>query len=305
MPTLINLDNCRIEKIIHQIVIGDKYIYKILTNHNKKYAIHHNFKYRLWKKDDITLENFPYTYKWIIKAQNLNLFSTAVDFMKYEIMFHHGGCYFDAGFELNMKKSINDILENLSRNGKKIAVCHEFQYTPQFIRNTGMLSCGWFISTKNHPAFLELIKNDNLQKRSWYEPPNKNFGPHYFGKIILNYFDDLLFEKTLYFYPYWFWDKPSRNVHKGIIHNISDKKRDIRYVGPLETNYQLKNSYVYLELPTNSYIDCFSVHHGIFNHSWHKWSIKHMKALLHQKYETGPYYITGDKHNNQRSIKDL
>ena len=104
--------------------------------------------------------------------------------MKFEVMYHHGGFYFDAGFELNLEKSINDILEKSCRNGKKIVVCHEHQLKPKIIHDVGVLSCGWFMSTKNHPAFLELIKSENLQKRSWWDHPNISFGPYYFGNVI-------------------------------------------------------------------------------------------------------------------------
>ena len=82
-----------IPRCIHQIWVGpnpvpeksDTFIRDLKRLHSPR------FEYRLWTDADVTPENFS-NYNWIMKT---SCYAQKADIMRYEILYNHGGVYFD------------------------------------------------------------------------------------------------------------------------------------------------------------------------------------------------------------------
>ena len=106
--TIETFNNRTIPKSIHQIWIGDKSInnfpHKLQYMSSFKNILDKSWEYRLWTNKDITIQNFPLTYHSIQKIKNKNKdkikYASIADLMRYEIIYHHGGFYFDTNIEL-------------------------------------------------------------------------------------------------------------------------------------------------------------------------------------------------------------
>jgi len=171
--------NYKIPKIIQQIWVGpddiDIFFHKKLYMSSYKNILDNSWKYRLWGNDDITRENFPITYDYIqqcisIKQSlNINPWSSVADLMKFEIIYHHGGFYFDTNIELTGK------LDHLVNND--IVLCNETANIDKY------MSCGFFASVPKSKYLKSLLSKKNLDGIDFSSiDANKETGPWFFRK---------------------------------------------------------------------------------------------------------------------------
>lgn len=94
-----------IPRIIHQIYLSDVPV-SDLQNKLRATILEKNpgFKYKLWKWSDLSLQNFPKTFKMIqlIKAydehSDYNFKASIAGIMRIEILYRFGGIYLDMKF---------------------------------------------------------------------------------------------------------------------------------------------------------------------------------------------------------------
>lgn len=195
----------KIPKTIHQIWVGpnkiEKYFHKKLYMSSFKNILDKSWKYRLWGNNDITKKNFPLTYEYIQKCipikqkLKLNPWSTVADLMKFEIIYHHGGFYFDTNIELVNK------LDHLT--DKEIVVCNESSEIDKY------MSCGFFGSVPKSKYLKSLLSKKNLDNIN-FSSPNANIetGPYFFRKSFPNiYPKNVTILPTYMIYPVFYDDK--------------------------------------------------------------------------------------------------
>ena len=172
----------KIPKTIHQIWVGpnkiDKYFHKKLYMSSFKNILDKSWKYRLWGNDDITKKNFPLTYDYIQKCISIkqklkiNQWSTVADLMKFEIIYHHGGFYFNTNIELVNK------LDHLT--DKEIVVCHE-----ENDEIDKYISCGFFGSVPKSKYLKSLLSKKNLDNINFSSSDaHIETGPYFFKKAF-------------------------------------------------------------------------------------------------------------------------
>jgi mannosyltransferase OCH1-like enzyme len=171
-----------IPKLIHQIWVGPNPIPSKSTVFIEGIRkLHPEFTYRLWTNEDITPENFV-NYAFIVRAKS---YAQKADIMRYEILYRHGGVYFDIDFEVF--KNITPLLNN------DLVVCNEDANIDKYMTNA-------FICASKENA--ELLKCIQLIKTIDFSSNyiSKASGPWFFRKCI-NLTDKVSVLPTSYVYP--------------------------------------------------------------------------------------------------------
>ena len=135
------------------------------------------FEIKIWGNKDLTKKNFPKTYTYIQKAKKLqgkqmidsfgekmydskmkpllySKWAQITDLMRLEIVYNHGGFYFDTTFEI-LKP-----LYKLFNKKYHFVGCNEI---PRF-KNVDILSNSFFGATKNNPILKRLLLKKKLDK---------------------------------------------------------------------------------------------------------------------------------------------
>ena len=156
-----------IPRCIHQIWVGpnpvpeksDTFIRDLKRLHSPR------FEYRLWTDADVTPENFS-NYNWIMKT---SCYAQKADIMRYEILYNHGGVYFDIDFEVF--RSIEPLLTN------DLIVCNEDKHVHKIMTNA-FIAC-----TRGNPELkkcVEAVRHVDFSSKSI----NVTTGPHFFRRCI-------------------------------------------------------------------------------------------------------------------------
>ena len=188
----------RIPKKIHQVWVGTKdiseYKHKIVYMKSFKDILDDSWEYKLWTNDDITKKNFPLTYHYIKKIEKEKLklnqfpYSAMADLMKFEIVYHHGGFYFDTNIELlqNLDKFLNN----------KFIICNEDGNIYNY------MSCGFFGGIKESKYLKKLLSKKNLDEIDVTDiNVNITTGPYFFHKAFENDYRDVLLLDSKKIYP--------------------------------------------------------------------------------------------------------
>jgi len=154
------------DKIIHQIWIGDKKIPKHIKNHMKKIKENHkDFTYYLWT--DSNLPEIPDNLKTIYDSYNCVV--SKADLLRLYVVNLYGGIYLDADFNM-INGFYSDKMLNLDFDGF-ITFNHSY--------GIAALGNGMFGFNKNNPLIEDMITNITV--------PNQWLGPNWWSKVICNY----------------------------------------------------------------------------------------------------------------------
>ena len=188
-----------IPKKIHLIWIDGKMprIKEKIMDMNKE--LYPDYEWRLWTKEDITRENFPFTHdilQNLYRIENVSRFSkraSMADTMRQEIIYHHGGFYMDSSMFLfsnifNRWLSYKLVMptERTFRHRWSQSMC-VFGMVPQF------------------PNLLRGLSPNNTNRFNiWYKDALSIAGPHNFRYLVRGmeeYDPDYLIMAYDSFYP--------------------------------------------------------------------------------------------------------
>lgn len=205
--------NNNIPHLVHQIWIGGKLPEhkKIFINYNKKICKKDGWKLKLWKNKDLTKENFPRTWKYILKAKEESVYrenpngvwAQISDLMRLEIIYNHGGYYMDTNMEIIQS------LENLLPPPGKTMIVSNQEPCGLKCNSNGLkyLSNGFFGATKDNYMLKRATAKKNLDKINFRNKHiNQETGPYYFRKFIIPRQTYVIDSELIYpFFP-TFWD---------------------------------------------------------------------------------------------------
>lgn len=240
------------------------------------------FELKLWGNKELNKKNFPITYEYIKKAKKFNgkpmkedadlgghtlynnkgepylhsKWAQMTDLMRLEIVYTHGGYYFDSNFEI-LKP-----LYNLLNKKYKFVGCNEI---PRF-KNVPFLSNSFFGAVKKSPILRRLLskkKLDGINFGSIYV--DSETGPTYLRSSI-RLTDNYHIFPSKYFYPFieeydLGKDPPYRKAGKNKCHSIKRTKRT-------KKKKRLKNKKGYLEFPCKKYPKSYALKHWQLGKSW-------------------------------------
>jgi hypothetical protein len=266
-----------IPRKVHLIWIGGeqpdylKLFLKTFTEHLPEFEI------KVWGNKELTKKNFPKTMNYIRKAKKIHgtqmiddygekmlnfkleplLYSKwaqITDLMRLEIVYNHGGYYFDTTFEI-----LKPLYQLLNRKETFVG-CNEY---PRF-KNAKILSNSFFGAIKHSPILHRLLSLKNLNNVDFHTMAvDFETGPGYLrGGITLK--DDVYIFKSSYFYPFVEEyspgiDPPYRKAAKNKCHGKKKtKKKTIR----------LKNKKGMIEFPCKKYPNSYALKHWQLGKSW-------------------------------------
>lgn len=251
-----------IPRFVHQIWIGHQpppVYYELFQDSFRRYLP--GFGYRLWREEDITVENFPLTYRSIQKARQLHgqrtksgktysKWAQVADLMRLEIIYHHGGYYFDITFEL-----LKNLSRVLTRTKASFVGCNEVRK-----KQVDYLSNSFFGAIPGHPILKRLLRLQTLAAIDFRSfDVAEETGP-YFLKSGIRPGDDVHLFPTHYFYPYISWDTPDRR--KSQDRCLSKRPRK----GWVPLSHQ--GSTIYLHFPCTKYPNSYANKHWELGGTW-------------------------------------
>ena len=264
---------------VHLIWIGTNSIpdYTILFLETfKLYMCQFNIK--LWTNKDLTRKNFPKTYDYIQKCKKIHgiqmtdnegnkmynekgeplkysKWAQITDLMRLEIIYNHGGYYFDTTFEI-----LKPMYNLLNKSKYSFVGCNE---VPRF-KDHGSLSNSFFGATPKNPIIKRLLLKGKLNSIDFYgQDVDVQTGPGYLRSGI-NLNDNYFIFPTKYFYPFieeFSPDQknpPYRKSGKNVCHS---QKRKTNYI-------KLDNDKGYLKFPCTSYKESYALKHWQLGKSW-------------------------------------
>ena len=242
----------KIPKTIHQIWVGsdaDKLpVHKKLYMSSFKQILGNSWDYKLWTDDDINPNNFPITYKYIqLIHEKPKKWSQVADLMKFELIYHHGGFYFDTNIEL-----IKDI-SYLADSSYDMILCNELENITKY------MSCGFFASIPNSEYLKQLLSIDNLNNINFEGNAAVETGPYFFIKA---------FKNTNIFNNSKIYVLPTKSVYP-VHFTVKDTDKSIN-PDSSENIYEteFKGNFVNITYPTINYNDSIAIEHFYFGCSW-------------------------------------
>lgn len=250
----------KIPKKIHQIWVGSNP--DDLPIHKKKYMdsfkiINNDWEYKIWTDKDITLENFPITYQYldiINKMTDKGKYAKLSDLMRYEILFNHGGFYFDTNIELLNK--INKIIPDFEQY--KFIICHE---SKDIETQKKYLSNGFFACVNKNKYLGRILNDIVLRIIDYNQAANNVTGPKLFAQCFKeeDYKDQIIkLLDTEIIYP----------VHWSIHDTDKCIKSDINN---LDNNFiitSFKHNKYGIKYPCDQYPNSLAIDHFKFGGSW-------------------------------------
>jgi len=270
-----------IPKLVHLIWIGDNdypdYFQLFLESFHNYLP---EFTIKVWGNKDLTKRNFPKTYSYIQKAKKIHgellldeigrtkydpetdtpltysKWAQITDLMRLEIVFNHGGFYFDTTFEI-----LKPMYSLLNKPKHKFIGCNE---VPRF-KDYPKLSNSFFGATKKNVILKRLLGKQRLNGIDFYEEQvDTATGPWYLRSgIQMNDNYKILPTKSLY--PFVepqdsFSDPPYRKSRKNKCHSKRKKK----------TFRKLKSNKGYISYPCKRYPQSYALKHWQLGKSWTK-----------------------------------
>ena len=236
------------------------------------------FEIKVWGNKDLIKKNFPMTINYINKAKKLHgkpmvddygekmlnfkldplLYSKwaqITDLMRLEIIYNHGGYYFDTTFEI-----LKPLYNLLNKKKYTFVGCNEI---PRF-KNVDILSNSFFGATKKNPILKRLLSKKKLNQINFYDfQVDFQTGPGYLRSgIKLN--DNYYIFPSTYFYPFVEEYSPGQNppyrkATKNKCHNQKKTKR---------VRKRLKNKKGFIEFPCKKYPKSYALKHWQLGKSW-------------------------------------
>ena len=235
------------------------------------------FNIKVWNNKDLKKSNFPLTYDYIQKAKKLHgkpmideygesmlnfkleplLYSKwaqITDLMRLEIVYNHGGYYFDTTFEI--LKPLYNILNKKKYN---FVGCNEI---PRF-KNVDILSNSFFGATKKNTILKRLLSKRKLNKINFNDMAvDFQTGPGYLRSGI-NQNDNYYLFPSSYFYPFVEeyspgQDPPYRKSSKNKCHGKKKTKKKTK---------KLKKK-GFIEFPCKKYPKSYALKHWQLGKSW-------------------------------------
>jgi mannosyltransferase OCH1-like enzyme len=162
-------------KIIHYVWIGGPMpeTKRRVIEMNK--AFYPDFTLKIWYKENITKEAFPYSYDLLMTLYNMENISryskraTMADVMRHEIVYHEGGFYMDTSMYL-----FGDIFYKW--RSYKFALA-----TERTFRHRWSQSMCIFAAMPKFPPLLRIITHNNTNRyQIWSSNAMEIAGPHNF-----------------------------------------------------------------------------------------------------------------------------
>tara|TARA_Y100000389_G_C17447440_1_gene512491 strand:+ start:1174 stop:2145 length:972 start_codon:yes stop_codon:yes gene_type:complete len=266
-----------IPKKIHLIWIGGEQpdYFKLFLQSFYNYLP--EFEIKIWGNSDLTNKNFPKTYSYIKKAKKLhgmpmkdeeNLtmlddnyqsykyskWAQITDLMRLEIVYNHGGYYFDTTFEI-----LKPMYNLLNKSKYTFVGCNEI---PRF-NNVHILSNSFFGATKENIILKRLLSKSKLNEIDFDDHAvDFQTGPGYLRSGIQED-DNYYIFSTNYFYPFVEEyspgiDPPYRKSSKNKCHDNKKKKKSMKLI---------KNK-GYLDFPCKKYPKSYALKHWQLGKSW-------------------------------------
>lgn len=291
-----------IPRDIHFIWVGTQKVPDYFTKYFLK-SFQENmpeFSLRLWTNKDLTKKNFPKTYSYIqrskgyhgkiveqeeenedgtIEVYNIldennkpskhNKWAQITDLMRLEIIYTHGGYYFDVNFEILPKRRKHTMFHLLNSTKKKFVGCHEVP-----LKSWDFLSNSFFGATKRNVILKRLLSKSYLNDIDFTNSDvSGETGPGYLADGILSK-DSYHIFPHYYFYP--FYEDPQivsfnpdtgktyglpigRKVKKNRCHVKKTKKQTLK---------KLQKKKGFIEYPCKKYPRSYALKHWQLGRSW-------------------------------------
>ena len=286
--------------IIHQIWCGGEMPnHKVLwTNSIKQFAHQNGFQYRLWGNEDLNEANFPKMYRFIDKAREMNgqpvigqpykkyaKWAQIADLMRLEIIYTHGGFYFDTNLEI-LKTNANEFASIMRNVDNTFVTCNE-DPCMSTTKNCNYLSTSFFGGVRES-KFCKLLLDDfeKLGLNKVLEHPNVSLttGPQKWAIILGQQCNKYLlktftFIETNKLYPYLDWDTSFRKKGLDKCVYYDDTITTTKDFYPLSTlpksinpntliNVEFRGIELKLIYPCPFYKNSYAVNHLCAGKSW-------------------------------------
>jgi len=234
------------------------------------------FEIKVWGNKELTRKNFPKTIDFIRKAKKLqgkqmiddygekmynfklepltySKWAQITDLMRLEIVYNHGGYYFDTTFEI-----LKPMYQLLNRKEKFVG-CNEY---PRF-KNADILSNSFFGAIKHSPILHKLLSLRNLNKINFHTMAvDFESGPGYLRRGITTNDNVHIFPSKL-FYPFVEeyspgLDPPYRKSSKNKCHGKKKTKKKTK---------RLKKKGM-IEFPCKQYPNSYALKHWQLGKTW-------------------------------------
>tara|TARA_B110000977_G_scaffold176330_2_gene231941 strand:+ start:10406 stop:12577 length:2172 start_codon:yes stop_codon:yes gene_type:complete len=192
LQTLGSVDvELEVEPVGHVIWLGSKLpnVKRVFLHRNQELLHQAGWKLKLWRSEDITQQNFPYTYSTIRRALKYhdesgeNVFSMIGDLMKFEILYHFGGLYMDTNVEL--LKDPTELFTVAASLNKEVFLVADPGGDKRFA------SAGFMGALKKHsPLFASLVANEQYLNEIPFEEhcvANAWTGPMFLTLKVLHF----------------------------------------------------------------------------------------------------------------------
>lgn len=180
-----------VEPVGHVIWLGSKLpnVKRVFLHRNQELLHQAGWKLKLWRSEDITQQNFPYTYGTIRRALKYhdesgeNVFSMIGDLMKFEILYHFGGLYMDTNIEL--LRDPTELFTVAASLNKEVFLVADPGGDKRFA------SAGFMGALKKHsPLFASLVANEQYLNEIPFEEhcvANAWTGPMFLTLKVLHF----------------------------------------------------------------------------------------------------------------------
>jgi hypothetical protein len=258
--------------LFHQIWIGGKLppAQKAIYKHNKSLLI--GWKCKLWGDKDLTKKNFPRTWTAIQKSKRMaiiskqNRFAQISDLMRYEILYHHGGVYMDAGMEVT--KNLSPLVDAKTT----LLIANEWgdwqtvkrnDYSKRYMSNS-------FIGSVPHGEYVDCATSTKMLSKINFKSRyiNETTGPVYWFKCIKREKGvKLLRRKEIY--PFNWYEGPC--AFNDTAKPFTDKTISIKRLNSKQSLFQDRcKRLVFISIGSlkKHYPDSFAVKHWDLGGSW-------------------------------------
>tara|TARA_B100000575_G_C23108896_1_gene640327 strand:- start:475 stop:1374 length:900 start_codon:yes stop_codon:yes gene_type:complete len=267
-----------IPKKVHLIWIGGEQpdYFKLFLKTFSQYLP--EFEIKIWGNKDLTRRNFPKTFDFIRIAKKLHgkqmiddygekmynyklepltysKWAQITDLMRLEIVYNHGGFYFDTTFEI-----LKPLYNLFNKKSYQFLGCNEY---PRF-KNADILSNSFFGATKNNTILKRLLTKTRLNKINFHNMAvDFETGPGYLRSGI-KLSDSYYIFPSSYFYPFVEEYSPGQNppyrkASKNKCHGQKKTKMKTK---------RLKNKKGFIEFPCKRYPKSYALKHWQLGKSW-------------------------------------
>ena len=272
-----------IPKIVNLIWIGSNPYpdyFVLFMKSFKKYLP--EFEIRIWGNKSLNRKNFPKTYDYIKKAKKVNgknmydednyqmfnidgppmtysKWAQITDLMRLEIIYNHGGYYFDTTFEI-----LKPLYNLLNIKNKSFIGCNEL---PRF-KDHDKLSNSFFGATKHNIILKRLLQKSVLDDIDFYaHQVDLETGPGFLRSgIYKSDFKNVHIFPSTYFYPFI---EPLSAIQKNPPYRKSGKNKCATHSNKAKKGYiKLDGDKGYIKFPCNSYKDSYALKHWQLGKSW-------------------------------------